>query len=276
VTTKQLTAYGTIMEMGKKNGKSSHGEWTLWRLRIEHEDGSGTFWYSIFGDEGGKHSTGETVDIAYTTKENKNNPEFPYRTINLMRKKFTDGIGPGSTETVDTRLDAPESSPPPPNRSYADARQMRIEWQSARRDAISLMAAYPDAFVTDDYIGEVFSLAQRLYDSGPNGHQSASSITADDPPWDDTDGPDLDRGTGVPIEVSSSPVEPPNSGNGSTIPDGRALLKKIQLTTNKTECAAHELLALVGVQSLTDIRDIVGYAKAYEIALAEWGPLESA
>ena len=272
MTTKQLTAYGTIMEMGKKNGKSSHGEWTLWRLRIEHEDGSGTFWYSIFGDEGGKHSTGETVDIAYTTKENKNNPEFPYRTINLMRKKFTDGIGPGSTETVDTRLDAPESSPPPPNRSYADARQMRIEWQSARRDAISLMAAYPDAFVTDDYIGEVFSLAQRLYDSGPNGHQSASSITADDPPWDDTDGPDLDLGTGVPIEAPSGPGEPDNSTDDGTITDGPALLFKIQQMTSKTACTANDLLALLGLQSLRDIKPVVGYDEAYAAALVKWGP----
>ena len=67
------------------------------------------------------------------------------------------------------------------------------------------------------------------------------------------------------------PAEPRSSDDG-TISDGPALLFKIQQMTSKTACTANELLAMLGVPSLDDIRDVIGYDEAYAAALVKWGP----
>ena len=81
-----LGVRGIVTEIGIKDGTSSKGDWRKYSFNVQgHEDGQ-KHWYSWFNEKGSGVKTGISYYLTYTTSENKNNSDHPYRNVQTMQE----------------------------------------------------------------------------------------------------------------------------------------------------------------------------------------------
>jgi len=80
MATTTQTVSGIIQEIKRQDGTGPSGKpWTKWSLKIQEDSGENHY-YTWFGDGAGLR-TGEHAVFTYSTKENPNNAQHPYRNI---------------------------------------------------------------------------------------------------------------------------------------------------------------------------------------------------
>ena len=81
-----LGVRGIVTEIGIKDGVSDKGPWRKWSFNVQgHEDGQ-KHWYSWFNEKGSGVKTGVSYYLTYSTSENKNNSDHPYRNVETMQE----------------------------------------------------------------------------------------------------------------------------------------------------------------------------------------------
>ncbi len=135
-----LTAEGTVIEVGRKDGTSAKGDWTKWSFNLQHHDTGQKHWYSWFSTEGAAIKTNKSYVFNFTTADNPQNADHPYRNIN-------------SVEEITDHSDVEEL--------FGDPREQEPQGRTE-----SLNAGIPDYLDTDVRIriGQATNLARELID----------------------------------------------------------------------------------------------------------------
>ena len=101
----EMAVRGLVTEIGIKDGTSAKGDWRKYSFNIQsHEDGQKN-WYSWFNTKGAEIKTGISYYLTYSTSENKQNTDHPYRNVQTMSEIDTPANAAAGTSTVDDRED---------------------------------------------------------------------------------------------------------------------------------------------------------------------------
>ncbi len=126
---------GKVLEVQRKDGKNSKGEWTLWRFQIQDYETGEKRWYSWGDDAGSKIRTGNSYHFSYYTTENKERPEYPYRNIRGLIEEIDEPQG-GAPE--------PEPASAPANRGEFQRSKEEMRWTEANHMATRILQGTPD------------------------------------------------------------------------------------------------------------------------------------
>ena len=115
--TKSVT--GVVLEVSRQDGSSDKGEWTKWGFNIQHEDTGEKHWYSWFNKEGANIRSGQAYTFTYTTSNNPNNADHPYRNINALmdspvqQDDFSGYADKITSQDSQNGSESPVEAPPP-------------------------------------------------------------------------------------------------------------------------------------------------------------------